>query len=101
MEEYGELPVWNSGQGVPREHLDELFGKFSRLEPVGEQERGTGLGLFIDREIVRQHGGKIWAQTEPGEWIDFIFTLPSPDVVLPDEADNRSGSPVERRRIIG
>ena len=77
-----EMHVWNEGQGVAEEQLGELFGKFSRLQPPGEEVRGSGLGLFIDREIVRKHGGDIWAQSQFGEWIDFIFTLPRPDEML-------------------
>lgn len=77
-----EMHVWNEGQGVAEDQLGELFGKFSRLQPPGEQVRGSGLGLFIDREIVRKHGGDIWAQSQFGEWIDFIFTLPRPDEIL-------------------
>lgn len=78
-----ELHVYNEGPGVSDEHIGELFGKFSRLQPPGEQVRGSGLGLFIDREIVRKHGGEIRAESRYGEWIDFIFTLPRPDEILP------------------
>lgn len=77
-----ELHVWNEGTGVPADQADELFRKFSRLQTPGEQVRGTGLGLFITREIVRKHGGDIHAESEHGQWIDFVFTLPRPDVVL-------------------
>lgn len=77
-----ELHVWNEGQGVAADQIGQLFGKFSRLHPPGEQERGTGLGLFIDREIVRLHGGDIHAESDYGQWIDFVFTLPRPDEML-------------------
>lgn len=76
------MHVWNEGQGVTADQLDQLFGKFCRLAPPGEEARGTGLGLFIDREIVRRHGGEIHAASQPGEWIDFVFTLPRPDEML-------------------
>lgn len=82
-----EVHVWNEGEGVPPEKIDELFDKFSRLQPPGEQQRGTGLGLFITREIIRKHGGSIRAESAEGEWIDFIFTLPRSDVLL----DQRQG----------
>jgi len=77
-----ELHTWNEGQGVSAERLEELFRKFSRLQPPGHQERGTGLGLYITREIVRKHGGEIRAESREGEWIDFIFTLPRHDMLL-------------------
>lgn len=77
-----EMHVWNEGQGVAPDQIDQLFGKFCRLAPPGEEARGTGLGLFIDREIVRRHGGEIRAESKFGEWIDFVFTLPRPDEIL-------------------
>jgi two-component system NtrC family sensor kinase len=77
-----ELHVWNEGMGVPADQVGELFRKFSRLQPPGEQERGTGLGLFITREIVHKLGGEIRAESEDGRWIDFIFILPRPDTLL-------------------
>lgn len=80
-----ELHVRNEGPGVPPDQLEELFRKFSRLQPPGEQVRGTGLGLYITREIVRTHGGDIWAEGEYGSWIDFVFTLPRPDVMESQE----------------
>jgi signal transduction histidine kinase len=77
-----QMHVWNEGQGVAEDQIGELFGKFSRLQSPTEAVRGSGLGLFIDREIVRKHGGEIWAQSQYGEWIDFVFTLPRPDEML-------------------
>jgi len=79
---FTELHVWNEGQGVPADQVDELFRKFSRLQAPRSQVRGTGLGLFITREIVRTHGGDIRAESEHGRWIDFIFSLPRPDAML-------------------
>ncbi|MCX7598866.1 MAG: HAMP domain-containing histidine kinase, partial [Armatimonadetes bacterium] len=79
---YVELHVWNEGEGVPRDEIDNLFRKFTRLQTGDNMARGTGLGLFIAREIARAHGGDIRAETEPGQWIDFIITLPRPDVIL-------------------
>jgi len=79
---YVELHVWNEGQGVPPHQMPRLFEKFSRLHESGEAERGTGLGLYIAREIVHKHGGEIWAEGEEGKWIDLIVTLPRADVPL-------------------
>jgi len=79
-----ELHVWNDGPGVPPDQIEKLFKKFSRLQPAAgaQQEMGTGLGLFITREIIRRHGGDIRAETIYNEWIDIIFTLPVPDGLL-------------------
>jgi len=78
-----ELHVWNDGPGVPVDQMDRMFKRFSRLQAPqeGGQDRGTGLGLFITREIVRRHGGDIVAESAYNEWIDFIFSLPVPDTL--------------------
>ena len=73
-----ECSITDTGSGIPEEKLDKLFQKFQRL---GAKEKGTGLGLAITQGIVTAHGGKIWAESEPGMGTKFIFTLPK---------DNRS-----------
>jgi two-component system NtrC family sensor kinase len=71
------LSVFNEGQGIPPKKMPKLFKKFSRLDnPAHSKEKGTGLGLYICREIVEAHGGEIWADSEEGEWVKFNFTLP-------------------------
>ncbi len=71
------LEVWNEGPGLSKDKINKLFGKFVRFRTEGETEsKGTGLGLFITKDIIAKHGGSIWAQSEEGRWISFIFTLP-------------------------
>ncbi len=72
-----ELHVWNDGPGVPAAKLGDLFRKFSRIHAPLSEQPGTGLGLFITREILRRHGGDIRVENAPGEWIDFVLTLPA------------------------
>lgn len=91
-----ELHVWNDGPGVPQDRVAKLFGKFYRLQDPKEKERGTGLGLFIAREIVQRHGGEIRAESEPGHWIDFVFTLPVPDALLPGGAEHDPETPTKK-----
>jgi len=67
--------VWNEGQGQPPERLERLFDKFVRFGSQVDGSRGTGLGLFITRDIVQKHGGRIWAESREGEWMRFVFTL--------------------------
>ena len=56
--------VADTGRGIRPEHLPRLFEKFSRApDSPGD---GAGLGLFIARQIVEAHGGRIWARSEPG-----------------------------------
>ncbi len=70
------LHVWNDGEGLEPHELAGLFEKFARFDE-DVRRKGTGLGLFITRDIVRKHGGDIRAESRHGEWIDFIFTLPA------------------------
>ncbi len=73
------LEVWNSGPGIKSEDRDRLFRKFQRLTSSHQSSvRGTGLGLFITKTVVERHGGKIWVESEPGEWASFIIELPEP-----------------------
>lgn len=69
--------VRNEGEGFPAGEGEKLFHKFSRLtQGGGETKSGTGLGLFVSRVIVEKHGGTIVAESEPGRWTKFAFTLP-------------------------
>jgi len=69
--------VEDSGCGIPTEMLEGVFEKFKQVgETLTERPKGTGLGLPICREIVKHHGGRIWAESEEGKGSRFIFELP-------------------------
>ena len=71
------VSVSDQGVGIAPEHLNRLFEKFFRVEPVsGQHVVGSGLGLPIARTIVEGHGGHIWAVSHLGEGSTFYFTLP-------------------------
>jgi PAS domain S-box-containing protein len=71
------VAVKDSGVGVSREDLGNLFSKFRQLKNVDNARKGTGLGLVVTKGIVEAHGGKIWAES-PGENMGttFYFALP-------------------------
>ena len=69
-----EVRIRDNGTGIPREVRDKMFSPFFTTKPAGE---GTGLGLSMSHDIVvKQHGGKIDVETEPGAFTEFIITLP-------------------------
>jgi PAS domain S-box-containing protein len=70
-----EVRVCDSGSGVAEELRPQLFQKFVR--GAGRRDRGTGLGLFIVRELARRQGGDAWYERTPDGRTCFCFTLPS------------------------
>jgi len=71
--------VSDTGAGIPADKLERVFESFyqvSETEPLA-RERGSGLGLTICERIVREHGGRIWAESELGKGARFFFTLPA------------------------
>ena len=64
----------DNGTGIPTEVREKMFNPFFTTKPTGE---GTGLGLSMTHDIiVKQHGGRIDVDTEPGVFTEFIITLP-------------------------
>ena len=61
------LSVANWGQPIPAKELANIFKRFYRMDAARSQSEGHGLGLSIAQQIVRRHGGKIWAESENGQ----------------------------------
>ncbi|MBS1151202.1 MAG: hybrid sensor histidine kinase/response regulator, partial [Myxococcaceae bacterium] len=69
------VSVSDRGVGVPADELPRLFQRFFRGSTAG-QTRGIGLGLYSTRLMIEAHGGRIWAESEPGQGSTFHFALP-------------------------
>jgi signal transduction histidine kinase len=72
------LSVRDKGVGIPAAELDAVFSLFyrSRAEGTRQAVSGMGLGLYISKEIVQRHGGRIWVESTPGEGSTFYVQLP-------------------------
>jgi PAS domain S-box-containing protein len=80
--EWLRFTVRDEGLGIPLGEHERIFEKFYRLDP--DQRRGiggTGLGLYICRELVRSMGGRIWVESEPGKGTTASFELPAEPVI--------------------
>src|SRR3989344_2653796 len=81
---YIQVSIQDAGIGILPADMDKLFTKFYRA-PNARKVRadGTGLGLYIARNIIRQHGGEISAESTLGRGTTFSFTLPTDPTLIP------------------
>ncbi len=89
------VSVRDTGCGIPAGDLERVFKKFSQAgDSMTDKPKGTGLGLPICRQIVERHGGRIWAESRPGQGSVFTFTLP---LTARDEAEARAAQAADGR----
>jgi signal transduction histidine kinase len=73
MDDRIEISIRDNGNGIPPEVVDKIFNPFFTTKPT---DKGTGLGLALSNDIVREHGGNIRVVSEPGEFTEMIVELP-------------------------
>jgi len=80
------ISVQDTGMGIDPKDQERLFSKFFRSEKViKEQTGGIGLGLYLAKNIVERHGGRIWVKSEPGRGSIFTFSLPLDPAYIPPQ----------------
>ncbi|MGE5418411.1 MAG: sensor histidine kinase [Acidobacteriota bacterium] len=72
------VAVKDTGIGLTPEQADKVFDRFQQITntKTGEKPKGTGLGLYITKEIIERHQGRIWVTSQPGQGSCFAFVLP-------------------------
>ncbi|MBI2025000.1 MAG: HAMP domain-containing histidine kinase [Candidatus Harrisonbacteria bacterium] len=71
--------VSDTGIGIPKNEIKKLFNKFYRVEtPQSGKVKGSGLGLYLVKEIIKKHGGKVWVESELGKGTTFYLLFPMP-----------------------
>jgi len=83
--ERAHIMVRDTGPGIPEEHLEDIFKRFYRLPEHRDNASGTGLGLYICHQIIRAHGGNIFAESALGEGTAVHITLPRQQKPQPRE----------------
>jgi signal transduction histidine kinase len=70
--------VKDTGTGISKDHLDEVFKPFIQVgDFTTKEQEGTGLGLALVKKLVELHGGEIWVESEINEGSTFTFTIPA------------------------
>lgn len=71
-----KVGVRDYGIGIEEHNLPKMFSRFYRVEKDSSQYQGLGLGLYISRQIIERHNGRMWVESKKGEGSVFYFTLP-------------------------
>jgi two-component system, NtrC family, sensor kinase len=98
LQTIGKFEVWNQGNDLHQEELSQVFEKFVRIRRRAGMPQGTGLGLFITRDIIKKHGGEIWAECGENHWVKFIFTLP---LTSPDDSEELAANQHQEPQLSG
>jgi K+-sensing histidine kinase KdpD len=85
------IHIKDNGPGIPGEDLPNVFKRFYRASETRSKVRGSGLGLYICRQIIRTHGGEIVVNSHKGQGAEFIITLPKQRMLEPVPAGSENG----------
>ena len=85
-----EVSIKDNGIGIPPDVVEKIFNPFFTTKPT---DQGTGLGLALSSDIIRQHGGTIRVESEPGQFTEMVVGLPLVPPPAPEEGDVEEESP--------
>lgn len=71
-----QVDVQDRGIGIAREHMENIFNRFYRVSSTRNRVQGLGIGLYLSREIIEAHRGKIWVESEEGKGSVFHVSFP-------------------------
>ncbi len=71
-----QVAVQDFGVGMSSEHTQKIFDRYYRVQEHAIQFQGLGIGLYISNEIIKDHNGQLWVESNEGEGSTFYFTLP-------------------------
>ncbi len=74
------VTVHDTGEGIPAADLPRIFERFYQVDKSRQRRDGAGLGLQICYQIIQAHGGRIWVESEEGQWTKFSVWLPLPAI---------------------
>ncbi len=83
-ESFVRISIKDTGIGIPSNQIEKLFTKFFRADNVVKfAPDGTGMGLYIVKNVITRHGGRVWAESELNRGTTFYFTIPTNRDVIP------------------
>jgi signal transduction histidine kinase len=71
-----KVSVTDYGMGISKENQKKIFDRFFRVAEIQKRFPGMGIGLYISKQIIKNHGGNLWVESELGKGSTFSFTLP-------------------------
>ena len=75
-EKFITVSIKDNGRGIPKDKIDTVFEKFSQVDILKDEIKGTGLGMYISKKFIELMGGKIWFDSVESKGSIFYFTLP-------------------------
>jgi len=76
MSGYCKVSVTDNGIGINMKDHKRIFERFYRAEDISEKFPGVGVGLYVCNEIIKEHNGTLWVDSEAGKGSTFSFTIP-------------------------